>query len=277
MSGSVNSRLPDFIVIGAMKAGTTSLYAYLRRHPEISACSEKEPGYFTEKGWARGLEWYQGLFPDDANLKFEASTNYTKYPQFEHVPERMHGILPDVRLVYVIRNPLDRLISQLHHLIVKRELRMPVEYNTRVFWQSTGTMILNVSKYYLQYQQYLKHYDPSHIHIIRFEDFVANPPDQLNSVLNFLGMQPFFDHKSEYGVHNEITTRARVRFRRLHAKLQGIAIRRNMPSLYRFLESPVPRPVLTPDIRGWIWEQIANDLEQFQAATGRDFRYEAPI
>src|SRR5207244_8421308 len=84
--------LPTFLVIGAMKSGTTSLYRYLQAHPDVFMSEQKELNYFTQganQNWEKGLAWYQAQFEQAGKARAvgEASTNYTKYPQFQGVPE----------------------------------------------------------------------------------------------------------------------------------------------------------------------------------------------
>jgi hypothetical protein len=85
-------RLPDIVIIGAMKAGTTSVFQYLSSHPEVVRGKLKEPAFFTFLNFHKGVAWYESLFPQNDKLKCEASTNYTKYPKYGPVAERMHAI-----------------------------------------------------------------------------------------------------------------------------------------------------------------------------------------
>src|SRR5207244_11766706 len=84
--------LPTFLVIGAMKSGTTSLYRYLQAHPDVYMSEEKELNYFTGgQNWERGVSWYEAQFEKAGSARAigEASTNYTNYPQIAAVPERI--------------------------------------------------------------------------------------------------------------------------------------------------------------------------------------------
>ncbi|MDE3085339.1 MAG: sulfotransferase domain-containing protein [Acidobacteriota bacterium] len=107
--------LPTFIVIGARKSGTSSLWEYLKGHPGIFVPEEeKEPKFFVEeRGWGAGLEWYEGLFAGarEDQARGELSTDYTAFPLYTGVPARMKALLPDVRLVYVMRDPIEHLRS----------------------------------------------------------------------------------------------------------------------------------------------------------------------
>src|SRR5690242_15477606 len=99
-----------FFIIGAMKAGTTSLYKHLAGHPDIYASPRKEPRIFRDAGDPeRQRREFLALFEGRRNERwcFEASTAYTKYPKRSGVAERLRAIVPDARLVYLVRNPID--------------------------------------------------------------------------------------------------------------------------------------------------------------------------
>src|SRR2546425_12046 len=106
---------PTFLVIGAMRAGTTTLWHQLRSHPEVHMPALKEPGFFAaEHNWHRGLGWYQRLFENarGASAVGEASTCYSDAVNSPGVPQRLAKVLPDVRLIYLLRHPVDRLLSE---------------------------------------------------------------------------------------------------------------------------------------------------------------------
>jgi len=105
--------LPDFLVIGAQKAGTTALYAYLRWHPGIAGPSWKEVSFF-DRHWWRGEAWYRGQFPLRAGERLvgEASPSYLFHPL---APERARSLVPGAKLVALLRDPVDRAYSQYQH------------------------------------------------------------------------------------------------------------------------------------------------------------------
>jgi hypothetical protein len=107
--------LPDFLVLGAQKAGTTALYAYLRRHPQVTGPSWKEVSFF-DRHWARGESWYRGNFPNLARtrgkLVGEASPSYVFHPL---APRRVKELVPNARLIALVRNPVDRALSHYNH------------------------------------------------------------------------------------------------------------------------------------------------------------------
>lgn len=110
--------LPDFLIIGAMKAGTTTLQAQLAAQPGIFMTTPKEPNFFSDDAvHARGMEWYHQLFAEAApgDLRGEASTHYTKLPTFPETVARLAAVVPAPRLIYVIRDPVERALSQYLH------------------------------------------------------------------------------------------------------------------------------------------------------------------
>lgn len=114
--------LPNFLIIGAAKSGTTSLYRYLRDHPQVFMAHSKELKFFASRTrWGFGPGWYawQCSDADGAVAIGEASPSYTRYPQRRGVPERVAQVLPDARLVYLIRHPIERMRSHYLHRILR--------------------------------------------------------------------------------------------------------------------------------------------------------------
>jgi hypothetical protein len=160
--------LPSFIVIGAMKAGTTSLYHYLRDHPQVFMPAVKELDFFSERGnWDRGLDWYRRQFQaaGDAAAVGEASTTYSKHPIVQGVPERIVGLMPGCRIVYVLRDPIERIRSHYQHRVALGTERRPIE--EAVF---KDPIYLTCSSYGHQVEQYLRHFSPEQLLLVTSED-----------------------------------------------------------------------------------------------------------
>jgi hypothetical protein len=105
--------LPNLIVVGAQKCGTSGLHFYLGHHPEIAMSSPKELNFFVvERNWSRGLDWYRGHFDPEAAVRGESSPNYTTYPHHLGIPERMHEAVPGAKLIFLVRDPLERFLAQ---------------------------------------------------------------------------------------------------------------------------------------------------------------------
>ena len=177
---------PDFIVIGAMKSGTTSLYRYLRDHPQIQMSTPKELHFFSEQDvWGRGWAWYETRFPERlaaTRAVGEASTSYTKFPQFPGVPARIAEHLPDVRVVYVVRHPIERMRSQYLHRLGEATESRPID---RALIEDPS--YLDWSRYATQVEQYLAHFDRRQLLIITSESLRSERRETLATVYRFLG------------------------------------------------------------------------------------------
>jgi hypothetical protein len=184
-------RLPNFLVIGAMKAGTTSLYHYLRAHPEVFMPAIKELDFFAEEGnWRRGFGWYAKQFREadpKAVAVGEASTVYTKHPNYRGVPERIAAHLPDVRLIYVVRDPIERIRSHYQHRVAVGAEKNPVD---RAVLENPT--YLNFSRYAFQIEQYLPHVPRERILVITSESLRRDRRDTIRRVYDFVGVATGF-------------------------------------------------------------------------------------
>jgi hypothetical protein len=180
--------LPNFIVIGAMKAGTTSLYQYLKGHDQVFMPAIKELDFFVaESNWCRGIGWYRRQFntAGDAQARGEASTLYTQYPTHRGVPERMARVLPGVRLVYVVRDPVERMRSHYEHLVITGAEKSPPEVALL-----ENPVYLDCSKYAMQLQRYLDHFPREQILIVTSEALKFDRRATIERVYDFLGVDP---------------------------------------------------------------------------------------
>jgi len=185
------SRMPNFIVIGAMKSGTTSLFHYLQAHPQAYLSPLKEVEFFVEeKNWRRGFDWYRAQFagagPGTVAVG-EASTAYTKFPEFQGVPERIAEHIPDVRLIYVVRDPIERIRSHYQHRVLAGAEREPIE---RAILEDDR--YLDCSRYGMQIERYLDHFAPQQVLLITSEELRSARTDTLRTVYEFLGIDPMF-------------------------------------------------------------------------------------
>ena len=180
--------LPTFIVIGAMKAGTTSLYHYLRNHEQIFMPKVKELDFFADgANWSRGLEWYRQQFSGvgDELAWGEASTLYTKYPQYDGIPERIAAVVPNVKLIYLVRDPIVRMRSHYQHRVALGAETGPPE--TALL---ENPIYLAYSKYAMQLERYLEHFPREQLLVITSESLRNDRAATVRSVYEFLGVDP---------------------------------------------------------------------------------------
>ena len=199
--------LPDFLVIGAQKAGTTALYAYLRWHPAIAGPFWKEVSFF-DRHWSRGEAWYRGQFPLRRNgrLVGEASPSYVFHPL---APERVYALVPDVRLVVLLREPGDRAYSQYQHEVAlgreplsfedaleAEEERLEGEVErlcsdprafSRAWWDHTYA---SRGLYADQLERWFELFPREQVLALTTEELGARPGETYATVLSFLGAPP---------------------------------------------------------------------------------------
>ena len=201
--------LPNFLVIGAMKAGTTSLHRYLRGHPQVFMPEEKELDFFVaEKRWDRGRNWYEAQFAaaGDAVAVGEASPCYTMFPTFSGVPARVAELLPHARLVYCVRHPIERMRSHYLHEVEKGRERAPIGRAL-----VSDPRYLDASRYAMQLEQYLDRFAARQILVITADQLRDERVRTVARVLGFLGVDPHWSSGSLLDLEFHRTSDKRVR------------------------------------------------------------------
>ena len=231
--------LPTFLVIGAMKAGTTSLYHYLAAHPDVYMATVKELDFFVEAAnWDRGTDWYRKQFDDarGATAIGEASTAYTKYPVVPGVPERIAGVIPDCRLIYVLRDPIDRIRSHYQHRVAIGTERAPLEEAV-----IEDPVYLASSRYAAQIERYLERFPREQLLLITSEHLRSDRAETMRRVFRFVGVDegivPTTMDQEYY------RTEGRAKFPPIVGKLRH-ALKEHVPAAKRakeLVDSTLPR------------------------------------
>ena len=199
--------LPDFLIVGAQKAGTTALYSYLRRHPHVTGPAWKEVSYF-DRHFARGEAWYRGNFPlrRAGSVVGEASPSYLFHPE---AAERVAMLLPDVRVIALLRDPIDRAYSHYQHEValgrealtfeeaLEREderLRGEVErmledprYFSHAWWNYTYR---SRGLYAEQLERWFAAVPRDRVLVLESSELGDRPAETYSRVLEFLGAPP---------------------------------------------------------------------------------------
>ncbi len=200
-SGLPTGRKPNLFIVGAMKAGTTSLHSYLNAHPDIFMCEPKEPCYFIhpkELNWPQieklrlweNEERYLALFSgsDNAKIVGESSTPYSKFPAVNQVPERIFHFNPAARFIYVLRDPVERTISHYLH-----EVRRGNEFSDMLTAITNNPLYCSVSDYESQLQQFLLYFELEQFLIFTFEEMITDTPGTVERVFDWLGVDSSFE------------------------------------------------------------------------------------
>jgi hypothetical protein len=265
--------LPNLVILGAMKSGTTSLHEYLSYHPEVFMSRRKELNFFVEhQEWRKGAGWYASHFEGSEGFKVrgESSPNYTRYPLFPGVPERMHALLPEAKLIYCVRDPVRRFLSHyLHSYSLGAENRSLEE----VFEDLPATPYLLCSRYSFQLEQFLAFYPHEQIKVVVLEELQSRPQETLREVFTFLGVDPSYED-SRFAVPSRtmpsVTVRRRGPLKRWlvkHNKRGVYWIERNLPWLFG---PSIKIPELSPELRQRLVAALSEDTEKLRRWTGYD-------
>lgn len=180
-------KLPTFLIIGAAKSGTTSLYYYLKQHPKIFLPKIKEINYFAYRGqtkgrfWARTREEYEAHFDDTEN--FHAVGEVTPlYFSTEGTPERIKRVIPETQIIAILRNPVDRAYSH-YNMYVRagRENRTAKEALLDV-----NSVYTRVGFYYKNLSKYFDLFDSKKVKILFFDELKSEPKKLMKELYNFL-------------------------------------------------------------------------------------------
>lgn len=271
--------LPDFLVIGAMKGGTTSLWQYLKSHPQIYLPPRKEIHFFSyDENWRKGVAWYEGQFagaPPGALAVGEASTTYAKYPLIEGVPQRIAALLPDVRLIYVIRHPIDRMRSHYLDRHGAGEESVPIE--TALL---SDERYLSISRYGMQIERYLDFFDRRQILFVTSEALRDQRQITIRTVFEFLGVDPAW----ESPVFGETFYRAEAKrhFGPVAQRLRRSSTIRRMAGLAPERIKEINRKVamrasgpsnvsISDDLRSRLETALTDDVRRLRAYVGANF------
>lgn len=313
MSGS----LPNLIIIGAMKCGTTALHMYLDLHPQIEMSSHKELNFFvsdkdirpglpglglvvgplggySKYRWDRGIDWYAENFTKGSPVRGESSPSYTRYPILLGIPDRMHALIPEAKLIYIVRDPVERIISNYQHYLASgRETRSLDDAMESTLGNGPPPprphFYMERSSYFLQISQFLEYYGRDQLLLLSQERLLEDCASTLRRVFRFLGVDDGFT-SAVFGRRFYQTSRKRVKTR------VGLAFKRTigdraisaLPHSWRYhadlaLYFPFPfsRPIqplaLRPSLRRKLIEALRDDIVQFRQLCSGDSRLEREV
>jgi hypothetical protein len=254
--------LPDFVIIGAPRAGTTALWRHLDAHPDISMSRYKELRFFNE-GWHKGLDWYEKQFSDEG-LRGEATPGY----MYDRLAlERMAKVIPSARLIVVLRDPVDRAYSQYW-------FRRGRGLESRSFADSAAR--------YLKPGHYLPHllnvcefYPREALKVVVFEDdLVARPEATYRNLCRYLGVREIDHMVSKENSYQQFRSlRLRTFSRRLGTPSSPAPVKRLSNALGRLNARHPGYPPMDDSLRANLAAEFRSDNERLAAWLGRDLRW----
>lgn len=181
--------LPTFVVIGQAKCGTTSVYTLLRQHPDVFMSDPKEPHFFGLDDPEGSLDEYEALFDgvEDETAVGEASTSYTRPDIAEKCATNMARLIPDARLIYMVRNPIRRLESDWK---MRKHQGWAPEGPIAEALTYDDRSLIRLGNYWRNLRPYRDHFDEDQILVVFLEDFAKSPSEEMKRCFSHIGVDP---------------------------------------------------------------------------------------
>lgn len=257
--------LPEFIIIGSGKAGTSTVHETLKAHPQIGMSQFKEPNYFT-KNFDKGIKWYRSLFAEKVKKNGEASPSYTVMPNYVGTAKRISETIPNAKLIYILRDPIDRIISHLHHNLYRDRLN-PRRIEKVVL---EDPQYVNASKYFYQISDYLKFFDQSDILFLQMEELKTDLNKFLNRICYFIDVEPY-DFSERITVSNRSSQRYLIKnYDKAHSVLPRKVVKFYHLFFYT-LNIKIERPELESKTLVKLKSRLCEDVESLKGLTGKEF------
>jgi hypothetical protein len=228
----------------------------------------KEPTFFSENGegkWDRGLDWYEDLFNrwDGESAVGEASTSYTKAPVYGDAPEKIHEVIPDARLIYILRDPISQIVSHYRHMVYFYGLTTSLD---DAIMQSD--FLVNVASYAYQLKNYLKYFPKEKILVVQFEKYVEEPIDGCKQILYFLKVDDAVSLPLEKADNSSSGWRIE-RWPGVQRRLKGW---QRLPAILKYtLTKSLPRPSMSNKVYDRVTSVIGPDLNALNKLVELDY------
>jgi len=278
--------LPNLLIIGASKCGTTSLHSYLDAHPEVmmarprESWETKEMRYFWRSDWRERLEWYEGHFDVPTAVRGEATPAYSWWPLMPDVPSRVHSLVPDVKLIYLVRDPVERIRS---HWVQKRADGDPRSFTEAMREpERPDHPLVCPSRYATQVEQYMRVFSPSQLLVLDQRELLGDRRRVLREAFTFIGVDADFYSPAFDAKENARSDKYRLtavghpvwhRFlKRGIGRLPSRARRPVGDPVKRLLSRRIDEsPTIGPELRARLSDLLGGEVARLREFTGRDF------
>ncbi len=287
--------LPTFLICGAEKAGTTALFNFMKGHPEISLSTEKELHYFSSN-YEKGLEWYEGKFRVKKGAKAigEASPSYM---YDERVPERIKSTLPDVKLIFILRHPVDRAYSHYWHrvnrsgsenLSFEEAIKRAIEAEKKGVKEGEDAeriSYLTRGKYAEHLERFKKVFPEERMLVLIHRDLKNKPEEVMRRVFEFIGVDPDFRGENWGEKHNVgITPKSQIADRMVKKIIFGnkagikfkFFMENHMPSVWKMFGKMLYRegyPPMKAKIRRVLLDYYEPHNRRLEKMIGRELKW----
>ena len=288
--------MPNFLIIGAMKSGTTALYYYLEQHPQIYMSPVKEPNFLCIGGQkssdsqaVTNLEAYQRLFKGVSDEKAVGEASHCCLYEPEAVA-RIQQYVPDAKLIAILRNPVDRAYSHFLHM-VRSGIEPLSDFAQAIRKEETGAVqarsfqdYLGRGRYYEQLKRYFDAFDRKQVKVYLYEDLNDAPLDTLRDTFRFLGVDDSFvpDVSLRRNVSGHPRYKALDEFLRRPGSTKEVlkvylpaGLRWRLSEAFDALKTRnlVEPPAVRPEVRQHLVRVYREDIYKLQKMIGRDLSH----
>jgi hypothetical protein len=276
--------LPNLLIIGAAKAGTTSLHEYLSCHPDVFMTQPKEQKFFNRPDWREALESYRAHFPADKPVRGESSPVYSMHPWAPSVPERIHETVPEARIVYMVRDPVERLVAQYVEFFAMGLEDATLERALADYDKPSNVYAMS-SRYAYQLDLYREHFPDSQLLVVDQRDLLRSRRETMREIFRFLGVDSDWVSPEWDRVHNQraggkVRLNATGRWLQQHNVLQRLRrVSHVLPDGLRertkllVADRVEVSPVLHDGLRGELEHYLRDDADRLRAYTGKAFEH----
>jgi len=272
--------LPNLIIIGAQKCGTSILRDYLGLHPDVAMVNHEMNFFSDDKLWRRGIEWYSEQFAE-APVRGEKSPSYAAWPFAPFVPERIKRHAPDATFMYLVRDPIDRLRSAWVHRTRHGSEHRPFE---EAFTDLVTNEYVAMSRYTTQLQRFFAHFPQERFLIIDQGELRHNRAETLKCAFRHIGVDdaftsPEFAAESQAGTEGRWLSPAGLRIVRQVEQVIGkqrtkrvAALASRIPAVAPVLQrAPVEPPPMSSELRKRLADLLADEVAELRSLTGQAF------
>ena len=278
--------LPNMLISGAPKSGTTTLWAYLHDHPDVFMAPKKELWFFLDdEVWSKGLDWYARQFEGYQGKKIIGEAT-PLYMYSEKALNRIQRTIPDIKLIFIFRNPAERAFSHYWHNIKKLKDNVSFEQaisedmeNQRENALVRGSLqYFDLGRYYSYLQKWYEKFSEKSIFVIIFEEMIANRQNVLRGLFHFLQVDNSIiqnkdtkKNPGEYFRYNWMSSFYKEsRFKEFIVKHIPVFSRKSLEGIRHKVALTRNKPIMNQETRNMLLSAYQNEIFKLEDLLGKD-------